>query len=69
MFNNLFNNNSKGGCGDCTWLILIVLFVCCCCNGHGNKSFNLRINPCCLLLIAALLWCCGAIGVDNNRDC
>lgn len=65
MFNGLFNNNGGNGCGDCTWIILIVLFVCCCCGGQ-NKSFNLRINPCCLLIIAAMLYCCGAISIGDR---
>lgn len=64
MFNSLFNNNGSNGC-DCTWMILIALFVCCCCHGGSNKSVNLRVNPCCLLIIAAMLYCCGAISVDK----
>lgn len=70
MFNGLFNDG--GGCGDggfggcnCTWILLIVLFLCCC--GGKMKSFNLNVNPCCLLLMTALLFTCG--GLRLSSDC
>mgnify|MGYP003218029038 FL=1 len=72
MFNGLFGggcpNEDAGvnGCGgDCTWIILIVLFLCCCCG--KNKSFSLCVNPCCLILMLALLYCCG--GIRFGKGC
>ena len=70
MFNGLFGggcpNEDAGvnGCGG-TWIILIVLFLCCCCG--KNKSFSLCVNPCCLILMLALLYCCG--GIRFGKGC
>lgn len=74
MFNVLFGggcpnedagvNGCGGGC-NCTWIILIVLFLCCCCG--KNKSFSLCVNPCCLILMLALLYCCG--GIRFGKGC
>ncbi|MBS1416340.1 MAG: chorion class high-cysteine HCB protein 13 [Clostridia bacterium] len=57
-------NGCGGGC-NCTWIILIVLFLCCCCG--KNKSFSLCVNPCCLILMFALLYCCG--GIRFGKGC
>ena len=79
MFNNMFgqpddnhcNENNCGGqnngcfnlCGcNCSWIFLIILFLCCCCGGK-NKNINFNVNPCCILLAIALLWCCGGISM------
>lgn len=67
MFNGLFNEgcseNTDTGC-NCMWVLLLILFLCCC--GKKIPSFNVRINPTCLILMIALLTCCGGlkIGVD-----
>lgn len=77
MFNGLFNDGGcgcGGGCGDgggflggcnCTWILLVILFLCCC--GGKMKSFNLNVNPCCLILMTALLFTCG--GLRLTPDC
>ena len=73
MFNGLFGggcpnedagmNGCGGGC-NCTWIILIVLFLCCCCG--KNKSFSLCVNPCCLILMFELIYCCGGIRLGKG---
>ncbi len=78
MFNGMYNDGDcGGGCGgdkintgcfggcNCTWILLIILFLCCC--GGKMKSFNLNINPCCLILIVALLFCTGGISMGNCK--
>ncbi|MEG1706585.1 MAG: hypothetical protein RR086_00540 [Clostridia bacterium] len=72
MFNGLFGNEQEGmehggfGCGcNCTWIILVVLLLCCCCG--KMKKFSLSIEPCCLLLVGALLLCTG--GLKIGKDC
>ncbi len=72
MFNGMFNDDCGGGCGDrggngcnCTWILLIILFLCCC--GGKMKNFNLNVNPCCLILIIALLFSCGGLTVSTNK--
>ena len=51
----------KGGCGDCSCLILILLL--CGCNGFGDDN-------CCwnIILILLLLNCCGC-GNSIGRGC
>ena len=73
MFNGLFNDGSCGCTGDngctggcnCTWVLLIILFLCCC--GGKLKNFNLNVNPCCLILMLALLGTCG--GLKLSPEC
>ena len=82
MFNGMFNdggcegggnyggNNSGCGCGmfggcNCTWILLIILFLCCC--GGKLKNFSLCVNPCCLILWIALLFCSG--GMKIGPEC
>ena len=45
--------------------VLLVLFLCCC--GGKIKNFNLTVNPTCLLLMVAMLVCCGGISVGNGK--
>ena len=80
MFNGMFNDgnyegngngNCGGGCGggmtfggcNCTWILLIILFLCC---GGKLRNFSLNVNPCCLILLTALLFCTGGISVGNG---
>ena len=77
MFNGMFNdggceggNYGNGGCGctggcNCTWILLILLFLCCC--GGKLKSFSLCVNPSCLILLVALLFCTG--GMKIGPEC
>lgn len=81
MFNGMFNEGNyegnncgggNGGCGggmtfggcNCTWILLIILFLCCC--GGKLKNFSLNVNPCCLILLTALLFCTGGISVGHG---
>lgn len=79
MFNGMFNEsnydgngggNCGGGCGgmvggcNCTWILLVILFLCCC--GGKLKSFSLNVNPCCLILLTALLFCTGGISLGGG---
>lgn len=79
MFNGMFNEggydgngNCGGGCGNgmtfggcnCTWILLIILFLCCC--GGKLKNFSLNVNPCCLILLTALLFCTGGISLGHG---
>ena len=82
MFNGMFNDggndcgnyggNGNGGCGcglfgggNCTWVLLIILFLSCC--GGKLKNFSLCVNPCCLILLIALLFCSG--GMKIGPEC
>ena len=82
MFNGMFNEGNcggndgnyghgNGGCGgglmggcNCTWILLIIRFLCCC--GGKMKSFSLCVNPCCLILLIALLFCGGGIKLGSE---
>lgn len=73
MFNGLFNDGpdhdcGKGPtpCGGCnyTWILLILLFLCCC--GGKMRNFSLCINPTCLILMGALLFCCGGLKIGDG---
>lgn len=68
MFNGMFNDgdcgNEKSGC-NCTWILLIILFLCCC--GGKMRNFTLNVNPCCLILVAALLFCNGGLSVGCGK--
>ena len=46
-------------------VLLIILFLCCC--GGKLKNFNLNVNPCCLILMLALLGTCG--GLKLSPEC
>ena len=81
MFNGMFNDGGcdggnygggNGGCGggmfggcNCTWVLLIILFLSCC--GGKLKNFSLCVNPCCLILLVALLFCSG--GMKIGPEC
>ncbi|MBQ2723185.1 MAG: chorion class high-cysteine HCB protein 13 [Clostridia bacterium] len=73
MFNGLFDeHNGDCGCGgtprggcNCTWIVLILLFCCCC--GGKMKNFTVTINPCCLILLGALLFCTGGVKVGDGK--
>ena len=76
MFNGLFNDGHNdcggqggtpnyGGC-NCTWILLILLFLCCC--GGKMKNFSLCINPTCLILMGALLFCCGGVKIGDCKQ-
>lgn len=74
MFNGLFNDGDcgggceKGGCFggcNCTWILLIILFLCCC--GGKMKNFHLNVNPCCLILVVALLFCNGGLSIGGCK--
>lgn len=72
MFNGLFNDGPGPDCGhqtpcggcNCTWILLILLFLCCC--GGKMRNFNLCINPTCLILMGALLFCCGGLKIGDG---
>lgn len=67
--NGYGDKNGCGGCGggisfggcNCTWILLIILFLSCC--GGKLKNFSLNVNPCCLILLTALLFCTGGISI------
>lgn len=74
MFNGMFNDGDcgggceKGGCFggcNCTWILLIILFLCCC--GGKMKNFHLNVNPCCLILVVALLFCNGGLSIGGCK--
>ncbi len=74
MFNGMFNDEHTHNCGcdghtggGCTWVLLIILFLTCC--GGKLKNFTLNINPCCLILLGALLFCTGGVKVTGDCGC
>ena len=63
MFNKFFGGGDcgcQGGCGDCTWIIILILILCNC---------GCKIDPCLLIIILLLLCGCGCGGHDRKDGC
>ena len=64
MFNKFFGGNdcgcgNMGGCGDCTWIIILTLIL---------SNCGCKIDPCLLIIILLLLCGCGC-GRDRKDNC
>lgn len=78
MFNGIFNQPG-GDChekreerccpNNCLWLIiiLILLFCFCGCGAGKMRNFCLSVNPCCLLLLLGVLFCCGGAKICDRH--